>query len=365
MHKNFKNFLAEFSKEPNTSDINEVFGLFTQLNFDEEEKKLIYKLNNAFKNYTNNLIGLNYSSSVINKKFPINIKIANSIYNNLKNNLQRTLSLSYKKQKLNDENYLKFFKIEDLIKNEEEKEKEKKDQEKKSQEQEKQTSEEKPAAIAPAIAEPPTPPSEPETPAASVTAPREEIPVLGGIADFHFMKNLNKLISFVNARFKQTNGYVPEKTPFKTLELMRRLFRYSETHDNPKMRVRKHQANINFLGNEKWHELITKVIETLKSKNCNFSDDEFTNELISLFDKYSVEGWFEGMLNNMRRKSKPWSSLLVALTQINNYINEFCTANPNLCGEKGKGSSKLLQKLQENKNTNFSNWLFIQENKLF
>lgn len=230
---------------------------------------------------------------------------------------------------------------------------------------------ETPMLPAPKASEPETPKPKtteiPLLPAPKVTKPAPE-PIMGGAIDLKFIQNLNKLILNVNKYFKESGEAMPEKPIFNTLELVRRLYRYSEVPDDPRQRFKKHRQNINHLGNENWRLLISKIVEIFVSKGCNFEDDNFTSEAIETFKNLASRFLPEINYENFRRsitRNANWRNIVLSLSEIARFVEEFCKKNPDLCSSKGKGSAKLLPKLRENQNIGFSDWLIINENTLF
>jgi hypothetical protein len=203
------------------------------------------------------------------------------------------------------------------------------------------------------------------------TPPEPSIPILGGITNFKFMQNLNKLILSIEQYFKDSSEEnVPDKSIFNALKLIKRLYKNVETESEPKKRFKQHGKNISHLGKDNWKILLTKIIETFMSKQCDFADDTFTNNAIEYFiekaPKYNpVQQHYEAFHTYIRLHNKNWQNILSSLSVINKFVDEFCRNNPDLCGKTGRGSSKLLSKLRENKNITFSEWLLITENKLF
>ena len=217
------------------------------------------------------------------------------------------------------------------------------------------------------------PPSDEEV-AASNTAPSTPpeliIPILGGITNLRFMQNLNKLILNIEQYFRDNGEDVPNKPIFNAFKLIKRLYKHSEVENDQKRRFKKHRKNINYLGNENWNLLLTKIIEAFMSKRCDFADDTFTNNAIEDFKRVAdiykpIENHYPAFDSGLRARSENWKIIALSLSQINRSVDEFCRTNPDLCGKTGRGSGKLLSKLQENKNITFSEWLLITENKLF
>lgn len=228
-----------------------------------------------------------------------------------------------------------------------------------------------PLLPAPKAAEPEIPKPKiteiPLLPAPKVAKPIPE-PIMGGAIELKFIQNLNKLILNVNKYFKESGETMPEKPIFNTLELVKRLYKYSEVPDDPRKRFKKHRQNITHLGNENWRLLISKIVEIFVSKGCNFEDDTFTNEAITIFRNLASRFLPEINYENFRRsiiRNANWRNIVLSLSEIARFVEEFCKKNPDLCSSKGKGSAKLLPKLRENQNIGFSDWLIINENTLF
>jgi hypothetical protein len=217
------------------------------------------------------------------------------------------------------------------------------------------------------------PPSDEEV-AASNTAPSTPpeliIPILDGITNLRFMQNLNKLILNIEQFFRDDGEDVPNKPIFNAFKLIQRLYRHAEMENNQKKIFKRHGKNINILGKDNWKILLTKIIEAFMSKRCDFADDAFTNDAIKDFNRVAniykpIENHYSDFDRGLRKNGKNWKIIALSLSQINRYVDEFCSNNPELCDKKGRGSGKLLSKLRENKNITFSEWLLITENKLF
>ena len=193
--------------------------------------------------------------------------------------------------------------------------------------------------------------------------PRPEEQIFG-IVGKNFLKNFN---NFYHEFFDEMNkseyfGNEENKPPFSTLKIIKRLYTYRAS--NTALPFTK--KNMARLGKDSWNEILTNAIETLKTNNCNFSDESFCDDIIDHLKQFSENGWYVNILNDLKASNQNWSRLLKALTQISKYIDTFCTRHPDKCEEKGKkGGEKLLKKLRESKNITFSNWLLISENKLF
>ena len=376
-----------------------------------------------------------YQSKILGKPLLIDKARADSIYRNLKNNFKIILSESYKGKDKGTITNLNIMKLEKLIQTEEEraaeklaeKEAERAKEEAKENATKKRAAEEhakeveerrknisldaerfnvapngingldaekfnvtpdqiKGLGVVSSIAAPAsdkefgspssvTKPSPDEEVATSNTAPstppKPSIPILGGITNFKFMQNLNKLILNIEQYFKDSDEEnVPDKPVFNALKLIKRLYKNVETENEPKKRFKQHGKNINYLGKDNWKLLLTKIVETFMSKQCDFADDTFTNNAIEYFiekaPKYNpVQQHYEAFHTYIRLHNKNWQNILSSLSVINKFVDEFCRNNPDLCGKTGRGSSKLLSKLRENKNITFSEWLLITENKLF
>ena len=192
-------------------------------------------------------------------------------------------------------------------------------------------------------------------------------PILVGTIN-DFVINLNKFTKFVCDRLKNQNDFIPSQLQFQTIALIRRLLiKYDQETEDDRASTRNHEFNAKLLGGKKkWKNLILDIGKTFVKNKCDFSNTKFTDELISVFNMRSeASGWYAGLLGEIKRRSENWRFLSTALIEINKNIEKFCISNPDVCEKKGKGSAKLLPKLKENKNINFSDWLFIEENKLF
>ena len=118
MSKNFISFLRAKNLK-NEGFIDFLKNLVGDIDLPAEEQKFIYQINQSFKKYTNNLIGMNHHNNIVNNLYPITKEKAYSIYRNLKNGLTEVLKNSYKRVKLNNEDFK--FKLEERIESEEEK----------------------------------------------------------------------------------------------------------------------------------------------------------------------------------------------------------------------------------------------------
>ena len=415
MNKNFIKFLEE--KDPTFINVNEgisdlIRHMIGDVNLQAEEQKLIVNLNAAFKKFTSKMIGQKYYNKHAKKSFFFRKEQTDSIYRNFKSNLKAVITRSYKGTKdttkkgvIDFEIEKSIFRIEPEILSNEEKidvlhakaEEAMAKEAEEAENQRKRTRPESPRTQAPPSEKPllsapsqvsqnistdtekpnATPiatPSPDEEVATSNTAPstppESSIPILGGITNFKFMQNLNKLILSIEQYFRDNGENVPDKPIFNALKLIKRLYKHSEAQNDQKKRFKKHIKNINYLGNENWNLLLTKIIEAFMSKKCDFADDTFTNNAIEDFKRAAdiykpIQNHYSAFDSGLRNRSENWKIIALSLSQINRYVDEFCRNNPQLCGEKGRGSGKLLSKLQENKNITFSEWLLITENKLF
>lgn len=193
--------------------------------------------------------------------------------------------------------------------------------------------------------------------------PRPEEQIFG-IVGKNFLKNFN---NFYHEFFDEMNkseyfGNEENKPPFSTLKIIKRLYTYREGDTSLPFT----KKNMRHLGKDSWNEILTNAIETLKTNNCNFSDESFFDDIIDHLKQFSESGWYANILNDLKGSNQNWRRLLKSLNQISTYIDTFCQRHPDKCEEKGKkGGEKLLKKLRESKNITFSNWLLISENKLF
>lgn len=193
--------------------------------------------------------------------------------------------------------------------------------------------------------------------------PRPEEQIFG-IVGKNFLKNFN---NFYHEFFDEMNkseyfGNEENKPPFSTLKIIKRLYTYRAS-DTALPFTKK---NMSRLGKDSWNEILTYAIETLKTNNCNFSDESFCDDIIDHLKQFSENGWYVNILNDLKASNQNWRRLLKSLNQISTYIDTFCQRHPDKCEEKGKkGGEKLLKKLRESKNITFSDWLLISENKLF
>lgn len=427
--RNIKNFL-----QPIVSPTKFIRNMVGNVNLQEEEQNFIFEVNQAFRRYANKFIGKQYQSKILGKPLLIDKARADSIYRNLKNNFKIILSESYKGEKGTITN-LNIMKLEKLIQTEEERAAEKlaEEEAERAKEEAKENATKKRAAeerakeveerrknisldaerfnVAPngingldaekfnvtpdqikglgvvsSIAAPAsdkefgspssvtTPPPDEEVATSNTapsTSPEPSIPILGGITNFKFMQNLNKLILNIEQYFRDSDEEnVPDKPIFNALRLIKRLYKHSEAANDQKKRFKKHIKNINYLKNENWNLLLTNIIEAFMSKKCDFADDTFTNNAIEDFKRVAdiykpIENHYPAFDSGLRARSENWRIIALSLSQINRYVDEFCRNNPDLCGKTGRGSGKLLSKLKENKNITFSEWLLITENKLF
>jgi hypothetical protein len=133
--------------------------------------------------------------------------------------------------------------------------------------------------------------------------------------------------------------------------------------------------------------LIDGIIQVLKQNNCDLEDNSFVQNLIDIFDKV-----YDRALSSSDPKEKlknlhsalslsrigvdrPWNRFSTALSKINRILSVFCDDHPDKCSTspsniqnrviRFRGNQKLLDKLEENKNITFSDWLLIKENILF
>lgn len=401
MNKNFIKFLEE--KDPTFINVNEgIFDLIRHMigdvNLQAEEQKLIVNLNAAFKKFFSKMIGQKYYNKHAKKSFFFRKEQTDSIYRNFKSNLKAVITRSYKGAKdttkkgvIDFEIEKSIFRIEpEILSNEEKidvlhakaeeamaKEAEEAENQRKRTRPESPRTQappsEKPLLSAPSATPIATPPPDEEVATSNTapsTPPEASIPILGGITNFKFMQNLNKLILSIEQYFRDNGEDVPNKPIFNALRLIKRLYKHSEAENDQKKRFKKHRKNINYLKNENWNLLLTKIIEAFMSKKCDFADDTFTNNAIEDFKRMAniykpIENQYPAFDRGLRTRSENWRIIALSLSQINKFVDEFCLNNPDLCGEKGRGSGKLLSKLQENKNITFSEWLLITENKLF
>lgn len=415
MNKNFIKFLEE--KDPTFINVNEgIFDLIRHMigdvNLQAEEQKLIVNLNAAFKKFFSKMIGQKYYNKHAKKSFFFRKEQTDSIYRNFKSNLKAVITRSYKGKKdttkkgvIDFEIEKSIFRIEpEILSNEEKidvlhakaeeamaKEAEEAENQRKRARPESPRTQappsEKPLLSAPSqvsqnistdtekpnatpIATPPPDEEVATSNTAPSTPPEPSIPILGGITNFKFMQNLNKLILSIEQYFRDSGEEnVPDKPIFNALKLIKRLYKHSEVENDQKKRFKKHRKNINYLGNENWNLLLTKIIEIFMSKQCDFADDAFTNNAIEYFiniaPNYNPIQQNYSNFTNIRNRNQNWQKIFASLWEINKFVDEFCRTNPDLCSQTGKGSIKLLSKLQENKNITFSEWLLITENKLF
>jgi hypothetical protein len=395
MNKNFIKFLEE--KDPKFINVNEGISdliryMVGDINLQAEEQKLIVKINAAFKKFTNGMIGEKYYNKHAKKSFFFRKEQTDSIYRNFKINLKAVITRSYKGEAdanrrgvIDFEKEKQIFEIEREILDEKEKEdvvhayayeyqqKYGRNRARPESPRTQAPPSEKPLLSAPSATPIATPPPDEEV-AASNTAPstplEPSIPILGGITNFKFMQNLNKLILNIEQHFRDNGENVPNKPIFNAFKLIQRLYKHTEMENDQKRRFKKHKKNINYLGNDNWNLLLAKIIEAFVSNQCDFAVDTFTNDAIKDFKRVAdiynpVETNYSAFDRGLRKSGENWRIIALSLSQINKSVDEFCSNNPELCDKKGKGSGKLLSKLQENKNITFSEWLLITENKLF
>ena len=145
--------------------------------------------------------------------------------------------------------------------------------------------------------------------------------------------------------------------------------------------------NRNFLGDDNYKSLIDGIIQILKQDNCDLEDNSFVQNLIDIFDKVYDRALSssdpKGKLKNLHSAlslskigvDRPWNRFSTALSKINRILSVFCDDHPDKCSTspsniqnrviRFRGNQKLLDKLVENKNITFSDWLLIKENILF
>ena len=169
--------------------------------------------------------------------------------------------------------------------------------------------------------------------------------------------------------FRRSKQNLPQTNVFLVLELIKKLYTYRAAESRPQRRVRMHDKNVEHLDRENWILIFKKIIEIFEKHECSFNDNEYTDALINLLERYAEAGWNDSLDTQLKKlQVRPygriWRNLSNAANEINSFIDEFCASNPRRCSMSGEGIEKLLTKLEHNKINNFSQWLFIQENKL-
>jgi hypothetical protein len=184
-----------------------------------------------------------------------------------------------------------------------------------------------------------------------------------------FVKNYDNFVETMLDAFKRNEYFDENKFPFSAFLLVKRLYKYKPVPFQRTGSYEQHPRNMKYLGIKNWKTIASKIMEIFKSHNCNFNDENYTDEITkNLNDMLSVNGssYYMGIFGDLKKSSIKWKDLLQSLNEIEKYIKSFCKDNPKKCDEIGKGGTeKMLKKLKETKNLNFSNWLIMKENILF
>lgn len=186
------------------------------------------------------------------------------------------------------------------------------------------------------------------------TEPEEE-KIMGGTVGKNFVS------SFDNIAVQILDKVSNKEFPFSVLDTIKRLYKFKALPRKMSY-YEEHPENIKHLGKKNWKKIMNDVVGILKTNGCNFGNEKYDKTIIDTFKEvYEAGGYYAGFVKDLV-KNPQWKKLIAALRQISRYFDTFCEKNPRKCAPEGKkGGEKLLKKLKENKNFNFSNWLFIRE----
>ena len=178
-----------------------------------------------------------------------------------------------------------------------------------------------------------------------------------------FVKNYDNFVETMLDAFKKNEYFNENKFPFSAFLLVKRLYKYKALpfkmgsyERNPK--------NIRHLGKKNWDKIASKIMQIFRSHGCDFDDENYADKVTEDLRKILDAGgsnYYMGIFGDLKKSSEKWKNLLQSLNEIENYIKSFCKENPEKCGEVGKGTERMLQKLKEAKNLNFSDWLILRE----
>jgi len=183
----------------------------------------------------------------------------------------------------------------------------------------------------------------------------EEEKVMGGTVGKNFIS------SFDNIAVQILDKVSNKEFPFSVLDTIKRLYKFKAL-PRKMSSYEEHPENIKHLGKKNWKKIMSDVVGILKTNGCNFGNEEYDKTIIDTFNEiYEIGGYYAGLVRDLA-KNPQWKKLIAALRQVSRYFDTFCEQNPKKCAPEGKkGGEKLLKKLKENKNFNFSEWLFNKE----